>query len=39
MMQGQGVFVWPSGIVYKGAYRKDKRQGPGTVEWPGGGSW
>ena len=35
-MMGHGVFIWPDGRKYKGAYIDDKKEGYGVYYWPDG---
>ena len=35
-MDGEGVFTWPDGRVYKGHYYNDKKNGYGEFTWPNG---
>ena len=35
-MEGEGVFSWPDGRKYKGAYKDDLKNGFGVFEWPDG---
>jgi hypothetical protein len=32
-MDGEGVFTWTDGRVYKGGYKNDKKQGYGVFTW------
>ena len=42
-MHGKGIYTWPNGKKYVGAYVKDKKEGLGVYTWPDGreysGSW
>lgn len=39
MRDGEGVFVWASGNIYKGQYHKDERNGYGRMEWTDGSAY
>ena len=42
-MDGEGVFTWQDGRIYKGDYKDDKKEGLGVFSWPDGrkydGEW
>lgn len=42
-MEGKGVYTWPTGKVYEGDFKNDKKEGFGKFTWPDGrvyeGGW